>query len=76
MSYKRNGNPNSRRLAGAIMTWMTDPENDEDGIDFGVTPPRGPIVAPKPGSQGGWPTNPTVKPKGTKKRKKPNDFAR
>jgi hypothetical protein len=72
------GMKNMARRGSAIglATWMTDPENDEDGIDFGVTPPRGPIVAPKPGSQGGWPTNPTVKPKGTKKRKKPNDFAR
>jgi hypothetical protein len=65
-----------RGSAIGLATWMTDPENDEDGIDFGVTPPRGPIVVPTP-TRGGWPTNPKVKkPKKPKNPSDPNKFAR
>ena len=72
------GNP-KRGSAIGLATWMTDPENDEDGIDFGVTPPKRPITVVTP-TRGGWPTNPKIKkPKNPKKPKKPSDsnkFAR
>lgn len=72
MSGKRNNNPNSRRLAGAIMSWMDDPED----IDWGVANPRPTITGPKPPQLGGFPTNPTVKKPKPKGPKKSNKFAR
>lgn len=80
MSGKRNNNPNSRRLAGAIMNWMGDSED----IDWGVANPRPTITGPKPPQLGGFVTNPVIvkgpkKPKGPKEPKgpkKPNKFAR
>jgi hypothetical protein len=76
----RNSNRNSRRLAGAIMSWMDDSED----IDWGVANPRPTITGPNPTQGGGWVTNPVIvkgpktprNPKGPKKPKKPNNFAR
>ena len=66
-----------------LAMWMTDP--DFEDIDTGTAPPRPPIVAPRPGSGGTWPTNPTPGvigrggkkvPPFKKKPKKPNSWAR